>query len=172
MYDQYLSITTIPVGAILKRILFKKGISQRQLAIKANELPQRINDIIAGRRKITPEQSLKIEKVLEIDDAGFFYKIQANHDIYLAQLQERLKCKPDISHFRRAIFWDIDLDKLDWIENKEWIIQRIFEYGNEEEAKTIINFYGKVTVLAVLDKVKSAWNSPKRISNISKFLQQ
>ena len=66
MYEQYFSIVTIPTGDILKRILSKENISQRQLAMKANELPQQINDLIAGRRKFTPEQLIKIEKALGI----------------------------------------------------------------------------------------------------------
>ena len=171
MYEQYFSIVTIPTGDILKRILSKENISQRQLAMKANELPQQINDLIAGRRKFTPEQLIKIEKALGIEIPGFFYKIQANHTIYLIQRKEQLKHKPDLSFFRRAIFGDIDLEQLDWIENKEWIIQRVFEYGNEKEIETILQFYGKETVSSLLAKVKTKWNATKRIGNISRHLQ-
>lgn len=171
MYEQYLSIETIPAGDILKRILSKENIPQRQLAIKAKELPQRINDIIAGRRKFTPEQSLRIEKALGIDYPGFFYKIQANHEVYLAQRRERLKCKPDLSLFRKAIFWDINLDELDWIENQSWVIQRVFEYGNEQEIKAIISFYGKNSVSSVIEKLKNTWNNHRRRDNASKYLR-
>ena len=82
-----------------------------------------------------------------------------------------MKHKPDLSFFRRAIFWDIDLEQLDWIENKEWIIQRVFEYGNEKEIETILQFYGKETVSSLLAKVKTKWNATKRIGNISRHLQ-
>lgn len=69
MFEKYLNIETIPVGDILKRILLKVGLPQRQLAIQADEPPQRINDIIAGKRRITVEQSLKLEKALNISTA-------------------------------------------------------------------------------------------------------
>lgn len=170
MYEQYLSIETIPAGEILKRILLKRNISQRQLAIRTEELPQRINDIVNGRRQFSPQQSLKIEEALNIEIPGFFYKIQANHAVYLAQRQERLKCKPDLSVFRKAIFWDVDLEKLDWIENKEWVIQRVFEYGNQKEIDAIIGFYGKSTVSSIVRNIKNRWNETRRISNISKYL--
>lgn len=170
MYEQYFSIVTIPAGAILKRILLKENISQRQLALKANELPQRINDLIAGRRNFTPEQSLKIEKALGIEILGFFYKIQANHAIYLVQRKEQLMHRPDLSFFRKAIFWDIDLEQLDWMDNKEWVIRRVFEYGNEKEIETILQFYGKKTVSSLLAGMKTKWNAAKRADNASRYL--
>ncbi len=168
MYDKYLSIADIPVGDILKRILHKENMSQRQLAIKACETPQRINDIIAGRRRITPEQSIKLEKALGIEILGFFYKIQANHDIYEVQLRASLHNRPDLSHFRNALFWDIDVNKLDWQRNKKWIIQRVFEYGNEKEMKSIILFYGKATVEAILSKIETDWNAERRMEHVIK----
>lgn len=171
MHEQYFSIVTIPAGEILKRILSKMNLSQRQLAVMINELPRRINDLILGKKRFTPEQSLEMEKALGIEISGFFYKIQANHDIYLAQCKEQLKHRPDLSLFRKAIFWDVDLDHLDWIVNEKWIIQRVFEYGNEKEIEAIIRFYGKNIVSASLASVKTRWNSDRRMHNISKYLQ-
>ena len=67
MHEQYFSIVTIPAGEILKRILSKMNLSQRQLAVMINELPLRINDLILGKKRFTPEQSLEIEKALGIE---------------------------------------------------------------------------------------------------------
>ena len=82
--------------------------------------------------------------------------------------------KPEIdplSLFRCDSIYGGDLDHLDWIVNEKWIIQRVFEYGNEKEIEAIIRFYGKNIVSASLASVKTRWNSDRRMHNISKYLQ-
>ena len=82
MYEQYLQLSNIPCGAVLNRIMTKEGISQSQLAERSGIVRQRICDYLANRRRITVEASLNLEKALRIGIEGFFYRIQANHDIY------------------------------------------------------------------------------------------
>ncbi len=46
---------------------------------------------------------------------------------------------------RRELFWDInevDIDKT-LIESDEWVIVRVFEYGNLEEIAAVIHLYGE-----------------------------
>lgn len=40
------------------------------------------------------------------------------------------------------LFWDIELDSLDFEENARFIIQRVIERGNLNEWKTIKQYYG------------------------------
>lgn len=63
----------------------KEGISQSQLAERSGIVRQRICDYLANRRRITVEASLNLEKALRIGIEGFFYRIQANHDIYMRE---------------------------------------------------------------------------------------
>jgi predicted XRE-type DNA-binding protein len=44
MYEQYLSIPAVPAGAILKRILQKEHLSQKDVAEKSAIYQQRISD--------------------------------------------------------------------------------------------------------------------------------
>ena len=64
MYDKYLKYHNIPFGTILDRIRTKEHLSQRELALRSGIPYQRINDFIANRRRISPENSLRLEKVL------------------------------------------------------------------------------------------------------------
>jgi plasmid maintenance system antidote protein VapI len=66
MYEQYFSMPGVPAGAILKRILQKELLSQKEIAEKSSIYPQRINDLISGKRKFTPESSFRLEKALGI----------------------------------------------------------------------------------------------------------
>ena len=170
MYENYLTYHHIPCGAVLDRIRAKAHLSQRELASRS-ELPyQRINDFIANRRRISPDNSLKLEKALGIDYQCFFYQIQTNYEIYVATSHISEQSQPDKSKFRKALFWDTDFETIDWQRNSEWIIQRAFEYGNENEIKETIRFYGKTKIINVLDGIKDSRNSVNRNNNIQKYL--
>lgn len=163
MYEKYLSMQSVPAGKILEVILQKKNISQKELADRLNEYPQRIYDLIKGNRKFTVKSSLAIEKVLGIDIEGFFLKIQTNHEIYVYVTATELKTHPDLSKLNKALFWDTRIEKINWIRNKAWVIKRTFEYGNEEEIQEIIRFYGKDTVQSILSRFEGYWKQEVRI---------
>ena len=170
MYENYLTYHHIPCGAVLDRIRTKEHLTQRELALRS-EIPfQRINDFIANRRRISPENSLKLEKALGIDYQCFFYQLQTNYEIFVATSHLSEQSQPDKSKYRTALFWDTDFDTLDWQRNSEWIIQRVFEYGNESEIKETIRYYGKKRITTVLRSIKDIWNSESRENNIKQYL--
>ena len=155
MYEQYLSMPSVPAGAILKQILKKEKISQKEIAKKSAIYPQRINDLINGKRKFTPEYSSRLEQALGISTLGYFYHIQANHDVYLYQDEQERKNTPDLSKLRNVLFWDADIKKINWIRSRYNIVKRAFEYGTEIEIDEIIKFYGRKKVTEALNTVPS-----------------
>lgn len=144
MYEQYLQMPNLPTGAVLNRILVKEKFNQRQLAERSGILYQRICDYIANRRRITVEASLKLEQALGVDIAGFFYRIQANHDIYAQMNRQTSDYHPDLSRYRNALFWDTSIGRLDWKQNRRWIIRRVFEYGSDPRYKKPSAFMEKI----------------------------
>lgn len=152
MYEKYLSMQSVPAGKILETILKKRNIAQKELAVMLNEYLQRIYDLIKGNRKFNIRTSLAIEKALGIDIAGFFLKIQTNYEIYSHITELELQIHPDLSLLSKALFWDTRIEKINWIKNKDWVIKRTFEYGNEREIEEIIRFYGKETITAILPR--------------------
>ena len=139
--DTYLNMSSVPAGAILYRIALQKHMHQTTLAQKTGLIPQRINDLIMGRRRFTPQNSFMLEQALDISLQGFFYKIQANHDIYQARLS-RNQPKPDLNKLTPTTFWDVDLSKLEWMKCQDWAIRRVLEYGTQEEIEELHRFYG------------------------------
>ena len=105
-----------------------------------------------------------------VDYQCFFYQIQTNYEIFVATSHLSEQSQPDKSKYRKALFWDTDFDTLDWQRNSEWIIQRVFEYGNESEIKETILFYGKKRIADVLDAIKDTWNKENRENNTKKYL--
>ncbi|MBO7570682.1 MAG: helix-turn-helix transcriptional regulator [Bacteroidales bacterium] len=137
----YLNMPSVPSGAVLNRIIKKRQLSQVELASKTGILPQRINDLIMGRRRFTPEISIQIEIALGIECEGLFYIIQANHDVYLSKMRNCNR-KPNLSILSSSTFWDVDLQKVDWNKGRDWAIARVLEYGNREEVEEMCRFYG------------------------------
>ena len=150
----YLSMPSVPAGAVLNRIIKKRKVSQVDLALKTGILPQRINDLIMGRRRFTPEISIQIEIALGIECEGLFYIIQANHDVYLSKMRNCNR-KPNLSILSSSTFWDVDLQKVDWNKGRDWAIARVLEYGNREEVEEMCRFYG-------INAVKKIANQPNR----------
>jgi plasmid maintenance system antidote protein VapI len=168
MYEQYLSMPAVPAGAILKRILREEQLSQKEIAKKSAIYPQRINDLISGKRKFTPELSFRLEKILGLSTLGYFCRIQTNHDIYCYQDEQERKHTPDLTIMNRALFWETtSLDKINWIKNANWVIQRTFEYGNQQEIEEIIRFYGREKIIKVLNAIPTTdtWKLNDRNKN-------
>lgn len=54
---------------------------------------------------------------------------------------------PDRTKFRPVLFWDVDPQKIDWHKNRSFVIQRVFERGEEQEIEEAIRFYGREEIL-------------------------
>lgn len=50
-----------------------------------------------------------------------------------------MKQFPNIS---TQTFWDVNMSNIDYIEYKEWVINRVFGRGTLDEVYEIIKFYG------------------------------
>ncbi|TCD28647.1 addiction module antidote protein, HigA family [Pedobacter psychrodurus] len=134
-------------GLILGHELEKRGIKKRPFALSLSVLPQTINDITKGRRRLTPAISLKIDRALGFEE-GTMLLLQAHYD--LKEEKERSPgSTPDLQKLRKMLFWDTDIDKIDWQRQANAIIQRVFERGNDLEKKTLLDFYGRNKIKSV-----------------------
>jgi len=150
--DKELSILKgIHPGLFLDRELKKRKLAKGKFALQLGEYPQLIGEITKGKRRLTPRVALKLDDALGKED-GFFLVLQALHDASEERKKSQPAQRPDISRFRPAVFWDTDIQKLDWQRHKRAIIQRVFERGNDAEKQVLVDFYGKETVEQVLDR--------------------
>lgn len=134
-------------GKYLERELNKREYNQRRFAIAIDEHPQTLNAIIKGNRSMNTNLSLKIEDKLDLEE-GFLMTLQVFYDIKQSKID--LNYKPDLSKIMKVTFWDTTLDKIDWKAHKEFVIKRIFSYGNNEEQEEILRFYGKEVVNQII----------------------
>ncbi len=78
---------THPGEMLLEEFLKPMGITQRDLANAINVPYQRINEIINGKRGITPGTALRLAKVFGVS-SDFWMNIQLRWDLYFANQSE------------------------------------------------------------------------------------
>jgi addiction module HigA family antidote len=121
-------------GLILEREIKKRGLKKGAFALSLEMYPQTLNEITKGRRVMTPELSLKIDKALELEE-GTMFSLQAYYEIGRARLKLNLGNHPDFQIIRKALFWDTDFDKIDWEKKYKTIIKRVFERDCDMEKR-------------------------------------
>ena len=138
-------------GIILEREFKKRGLQQRLFAISIGEHPHTLKAITKGKRKLNKVIALKIEEKLGLEE-GTLALLQTYFDIN----EEKCRLKqniPNLQILRKSLFWDTEINKIDWSKQYRAVIQRIFERGNEIEKKEIIRIYGSEKVDRALSKI-------------------
>ena len=78
---------THPGQMLLEEFLVPMGVSQRQLADAIHVPYQRINELVNGRRGVTPSTALRLARVLDTSP-GYWPNLQTRWDLYHAQRSE------------------------------------------------------------------------------------
>ena len=67
--------------------------------------------------------------------------------------------------FRQSLFWDIDVSKLDPDKNPDYVIERILDFGDDEEVRWMTGYFPRERIRAVLEgsrillpKSRSFWS--------------
>jgi addiction module HigA family antidote len=83
---------THPGVILLEEFLVPMSISQRDLANAIHVPYQRINEIVNGKRGITPRTALRLAKFFGTSE-GFWINLQMRCDLYYAQQAEEQALK-------------------------------------------------------------------------------
>lgn len=78
---------THPGEMLLEEFLLPMGITQRELADAVHVPYQRINDLVHGRRSMTPSTALRLAKFFGMS-ASFWMNLQLRWDLYFTQQEE------------------------------------------------------------------------------------
>ena len=144
-------------GIIIDRELKKRSLKKGPFALSLQEYPQTLNDITKGKRGLTPALSLKIDSALGLEE-GTMLILQAYYEIKKEKQKSESADHPDLSILRKILFWDTDINKIDWHKQYKGVIQRVYERGNDDEKKEIIRFYGKDKIKAITGSTRIANN--------------
>ena len=78
----------IPPGEILAEEIEARGMTQRELAARLGRPPQVINEIIRGKKAITPDTAIGLCQVLGIE-ASYWMNLEADYQMTLARERSR-----------------------------------------------------------------------------------
>ena len=80
-------------GKILEAIYMEDhNLNQSELAKKLGCAPNKINEIVRGKRGITPEFAIQLEEIFGLD-AAVWVRMQAEYDVWLARRSVRKEGK-------------------------------------------------------------------------------
>jgi hypothetical protein len=149
--------------------------------IKTHRLPDFIsfdNDLgLDANEEVAPDgyacaKWLVYESGLDLRDLTF--KVHSANPVAAEQIRGLLtnyinhlkkeNNRPNLSLIRRGLFWDTDIHKIDWQQQRVAVIERIFERGNDEEKAEIRRFYGDSIVDPILENWKGNLDS-RRLTN-------
>lgn len=92
---------THPGEILLKDFLEPMGVTQRELADALHVPYQRINELVNGKRGVTPSSALRLSAFFG-NSTEFWLNLQQSWDIYHAMQEEADEIK-SINRFRRCV---------------------------------------------------------------------
>jgi HTH-type transcriptional regulator / antitoxin HigA len=114
----------IPPGATILELIQTKGMTQQQLAGRMNRPPNKINEILHGKRAITVETALELELVLGWP-AGFWLEREKNYQLAKARLAAEAELQGQTEMLKK--FPVLEMAKLDWIKKAATPVARVRE---------------------------------------------
>ena len=103
----------IPPGEILAEEIEVRGMTQRELAARLGRPPQVVNEIIRGKKAITPDTAIGLSQVLGIE-ASYWMNLEADYQMTLAR--ERSRASMSEQEQWLSLYPVRDLIKRGWIE--------------------------------------------------------
>ncbi len=144
MTEQLEILKGIHPGFYLEHELKRRNLKKGAFALSLQEYPQTLVAITKGKRKMNTGLALKIENSLDMEE-GFLMVLQVYYDIAQEKKQKQ-SLHPDFNIIRPVLFWDTDINTIDWEKQQRAVIQRVFERGNQSEKEEITRFYGQQAI--------------------------
>ena len=78
---------THPGEMLLEEFLKPLGLTQVELAERIGVSYPRVNELVRGKRAMTPDTALRLERLLGVE-AQFWLNLQAHYELAVAQLEK------------------------------------------------------------------------------------
>jgi addiction module HigA family antidote len=82
-------------GAVLKEELEARGLSANALALKLRIAPQRLQEIVAGRRAISPDTALRLGRFFG-NEPEFWMTMQTHYDLARARAENGARIEAEV----------------------------------------------------------------------------
>jgi len=128
----------IPPGETLAETLNSLGISQAELARRAGRPVQAISEIIQGKKEITPETALALERVLGVP-AHVWIRLEADYRTVKARLADRERLKTEVPFMKQCPYKE--MVKYRWVPAVSDPIDQV---------RALLRFFGVASLRQVL----------------------
>lgn len=91
-----------PGEILLEEFLKPMNLSQNKIAIDINVPPRRINEIVLGKRRITPDTALRLAKYFHMSPQ-FWLGLQMDYDLDIAEDQFANKIENEVHQYQKAV---------------------------------------------------------------------
>lgn len=146
----------IPPGETLVETLDAMGISQAELARRTGRPVQAISEIIQGKKEITPETALALERVLGVP-AHVWIRLEADYRTVKARLADREKLKAEISLAEQCPYKE--MSKNGWVSAVTDPIERV---------QALLRFFGVASLRHIRPSaLAAAWRRSKAVTTSS-----
>ena len=89
-----------PGQVLFEEFLKPLGISQNKIAMDIRVPPRRINEIVLGKRRITPDTALRFAKYFHMSPK-FWLTLQMNYDLNFARKNLLRKINKEVNEFTK-----------------------------------------------------------------------
>jgi len=161
---------THPGSLIKDELEVRSDINQRELAKQLGVKASLLSEVINGKRSITADMAVLLEKVLEIS-ASYWMRFQSQYDIDKARIKERnliqaknieiwkiIKEYVPIKYFKKLGYLS-EVIQEDIAKIKEIYSVKSIEEFVEAYAQSLLAFYRKSEKLQIDEKNLFAWSS-------------
>lgn len=91
-----------PGEILLEEFLKPMGLSQNKVALDIRVPARRINEIILGKRRITPDTALRLAKYFHMSPQ-FWLGLQMDYDLDTAEDQYAEKINKEVQEYQEAV---------------------------------------------------------------------
>ena len=91
-----------PGEILLEEFLIPMGLSQNKIALDIRVPARRINEIVLGKRRITPDTALRLAKYFHMSPQ-FWLGLQMDYDLDVAEDQYAEKIAKEVHEYQEAV---------------------------------------------------------------------
>ncbi|MGZ5442194.1 MAG: HigA family addiction module antitoxin [Thermoanaerobaculia bacterium] len=147
--NEYHPSEVLPPGATLAETLAAIGMTQAELARRANRPIKTINEIVQGKAEITADTAIQLERVLSVP-ASFWQNLERNYRESLARARDRRDLERHVDRLREIPV--SAMEKLGWIPRGR---------GEVEKLSNVLAFFGVASVEALEQRADARFRASR-----------
>jgi HTH-type transcriptional regulator / antitoxin HigA len=138
-------------GRLLGETLAAKGMTQTELAMRTGRPIQALNEIISGKKAITPDTALELERVLGTR-ATIWLNLQRDYEYNKARLDDLERLQAQVTAARAYPY--ADMARLGWVAATRDALDRVRE---------LLRFFGVAQLSAVAEVQAVAYRKSRAL---------